>query len=101
MSVKNKTKEQILEDAGKHGVVVKGNNTGGGIETHEYERMAISVRCTQDIENSIDKLVLQIKASNESRGQLSHKIYCLNKVLAGATVTIALCTALSLYVQLV
>ena len=98
MSFKNKTKEQILEDAGKYDVVVKADNTGGGIEIHEYERMAISVKCTQDIENAIDKLVLQIKASNQSSDQLSRKIYFLNWVLVGATVIIALCTVLSLFV---
>jgi len=98
MSFKNKTKEQILEDAGKYDVVVKVDNTGGGIEIHEYERMAISVKCTQDIENAIDKLVLQIKASNQSSDQLSRKIYFLNWVLVGATVIIALCTVLSLFV---
>ena len=66
MDFDNKDKEQILKDAGSQGVVYKADNTGGGIEAHEYEKLAITVKCTQDLEKSIDKLVGQIKDSTEN-----------------------------------
>jgi len=97
MDFDNKDKEQILKDAGSQGVVYKADNTGGGIEAHEYEKLAITVKCTQDLEKSIDKLVGQIKDSTESSDRLSRKIYFLDWILVFATVILALCTVLSLF----
>lgn len=96
MDFENKNKEQILKDAGERGVVSKIDNTGGAIEAHEYEKLAITVKCTQDIEKAIGLLVGQIKESAESNDRLSKKIYYLNWILAGATVIIALYPVLNL-----
>lgn len=96
MTIENKDKEQILKDAGKLGVVSKKDNSGGAIEAHEYEKLAITVKCTQDIEKAIGNLVEQIKESSKSNNSLSRKLYFLNWVLVGATVIISLCTVLSL-----
>ncbi|MDL1982996.1 MAG: hypothetical protein LWX54_02195 [Deltaproteobacteria bacterium] len=97
MDFENKDKEQILRDAGNRGVVYKADNSGGGIEAHEYEKLAITVKCTQDLEKAINKLVSQMKKSTESNDRLSRKIYFLNWILVGATVIIALCTVLNLF----
>lgn len=96
MDFENKDKEQILKDAGERGVVSKEDNSGGAIETHEYEKLAITVKCTQDIEKAIGFLIGQIKESAESNDRLSKKIYYLNWILAGATVIIALYPVLTL-----
>lgn len=97
MEFENKDKEQILKDAGSQGVVYKADNSGGRIEAHEYEKMAITVKCTQDLEKAIGKLVGQMKESTKSNDRLSGKIYFLNWILVGATGIIALCTVLSLF----
>ncbi len=98
MDFENKNKEQILKEAGDKGVISKADNSGGGIEVHEYEKLAITVKCTQDIESSIGNLVNQMKNNAESNNKLSTKILCLNWVLVGATIIIAACTALSLFI---
>jgi len=98
MDFENKDKEQILKDAGDKGVVYKIDNSGGGIEAHEYEKLAITVKRTQDIESAIGNLVDQMKKSAESNDKLSNKILYLNWVLVGATIIIAVCTAFSLFI---
>ncbi|MDZ7697404.1 MAG: hypothetical protein U5R49_10940 [Deltaproteobacteria bacterium] len=98
MDVENKNKEQILNEAASKGVVSKADNSGGGIEVHEYEKLAITVKCTQDIESAIGNLVNQMKKNAESNDKLSTKILYLNWVLVGATIIIAACTALSLFI---
>lgn len=97
MDFENKDKEQILKDAGKRGVVLKADNSGGAIEAHEYEKLAITVKCTQDLEKALAKLVAQIRENSESNDRLAKKIYFLNWVLAGATVIIALSAIISLF----
>jgi len=97
MDFEGKDKEQILKDAGGQGVVYKADNTGGAIDAHEYEKMAINVKCTQDIEKSIGRLAKQLENSSDSSDRLSRRLYYLNWILAGATVIIAICTVISLY----
>ena len=98
MDFENKDKEQILKEAGGKGVAFKADNSGGAIEGHDYEKLAITVKCTQDIESAIGNLVNQMKKSAESNDNLSTKILYLNWVLVGATIIIAACTALSLFI---
>jgi hypothetical protein len=69
--VEGKTKNEILEDL--YGTAQPRSTV------HEQQKMAIFVRCTEDIEKAIDKWA---KSSNK----LGNQVFCLNIMLGIITV---------------
>ena len=77
--IENKDKNTILKEM--YGTAQPGSTV------HEQQKMAIIVRCTEDIETAM-------KVASESANKLSKKMYALNWILALATLIGALATAL-------
>ena len=61
---------------------------------HQIRKLAIQVRCVEDIEKSIKTLEASINRNSESSNNLARRVYYLNWILAVATVVIAAFTAL-------
>jgi hypothetical protein len=98
--IKDKSKAQILAD------LVGTAHPGSPV--HEQQKMAIIVRCVEDVEGKIGSLTDVIDAANRSNAELANKLYTLNFTLTAATWVAGIATAigtviafLNLYVQLV
>ena len=61
---------------------------------HQIRKLAIQVRCVEDIEKSIKTLEASINKNAESSTNLARKVAYLNGVLTIATVVIAAFTVL-------
>jgi hypothetical protein len=82
--VKGKNKNQILEE-------LKDTPEVGSL-VHEQQKAALIVRCTEDIEASLNALKNQLKENAESSDRLGVKVFWLNIVLALATLVGAIAT---------
>lgn len=82
--IKNKTKEEILAD-------LKGTAEPGSI-VYEQQKMAIIVRCVQDLEKSLKSLEESIIKSSESTNNLSNRLFWLEVFLVIATIVGAIAT---------
>lgn len=80
--IKGKNKNTILEE-------MYGTASPCSV-VHEQQKMAIPVRCTEDIEKVMQE-------SSKSAERLSRKIYFLNWILAAATLVGAIATAAMAY----
>ncbi len=87
--VANKSKNEILED-------MYGTSHPGSI-VHEQQKAAISVRCTEEIEQALNTLTQQLMVNNESSQKVSSRILWLNIVLAIAAVVGATATAVTAF----
>ena len=83
--IKDKTKEEILADL--YGTA-KPSST-----VHEQQKMAIIVRCTQDLEESLKNLEESMIKSSESTNKLSNRLFWLEILLVAATIVGAIATA--------
>jgi hypothetical protein len=83
--IKNKTKEEILAD-------LKGTAEPSSV-VHEQQKMAIIVRCTQDLEKSLKSLEESQIKSSESTNKLSNRLVWLEITLVVATIVGAIATA--------
>ncbi len=83
--IKDKTKEQILAEL--HGTAEPGS------VVHEQQKMAILVRCTQDLERRISELTGAIEGASKESKDLGVKVVSLTRILAIATVLGAIATA--------
>ena len=81
-----KSKNEILEDMADTAEV--------GSVVHEQQKAGIVVRCTEDIETSIDGLKEQLAENAKSSDKLSGRVFFLNIILTAATVVGAIATAL-------
>jgi len=87
MYIKDKSKEQILADL--YGTAEPGS------EVHEQQKMAILVRCTQDLEAQIRGLTSAMEEANAGNKRLNGKLLFLNLILTLATVVGAAATLLA------
>ena len=53
---------------------------------HEIRKLAVYVRCVEDIENSIGNLEISMNKNAESSNNLAQKVFYLNIILTVATV---------------
>jgi len=83
--IKDKTKEEILAD-------LKGTAEPGSV-VHEQQKMAIIVRCTQDLEKSLKNLEESQIKSSDSMNKLSNRLFWLEIILVAATIVGAIATA--------
>lgn len=91
------TKKQILKEIENEGIVEKADNSGGRIEKNEFRKLKILVKCTEDIEESINNLSNQIRESANSNNALSVRIWWLNFILTVATIVIAAGALVTIY----
>jgi len=82
-------KKIILQEILDEGLVEKTDNSGGKTEKNEFRKLQVLVKCTEDIEVSINHLSNQIQESTNINNSLSKRIYYLNFILTVATVVIA------------
>ena len=64
---------------------------------HQIRKLAIQVRCTEDIVKSLSNLEASINKNAESNEKLSKKVFYLNFILTIATVVAAAATVLALF----
>jgi hypothetical protein len=64
---------------------------------HQIRKLAIQVRCTEDIVKSFSNLEASINKTAESSEKLSKKVFYLNFILTVATVVAAAATVLALF----
>ncbi len=76
--IKGRDKNQILGDLIDIGQP--------GSEVHEQQKMAIIVRCTEDLEKAVDRLRESLAQSASSADKLSNRVFWLNVVITLATV---------------
>ena len=57
-----------------------------GSEVHEQQKAALTVRCTEDIEQSLGALQAQLEQNAASSDKVSSRLFWLNVVLTFATV---------------
>jgi hypothetical protein len=84
--IKDKTKEQILAEL--HGTAEPGS------VVHEQQKMAILVRCTQDLEKRISELTGAIEGASKESKDLGMRVVALTRVLTIATALGAIAAAL-------
>jgi hypothetical protein len=80
----NKSKSEILS--------MIGHAAEPGTRLHEQLVAAITVRCTEDLEQSLKSLENSQIRSSESTERLSRRVFWLNVILTAATVIGALAT---------
>lgn len=61
---------------------------------HQIRKLAIQVKCVEDVEKSIKTLEASINRDSESSNNLARKVVFLDWILACATVVIAIFTGL-------
>ncbi|MCK4734402.1 MAG: hypothetical protein KAT65_18245 [Methanophagales archaeon] len=83
--IEDKTKEEILAD-------LKGTAEPRSV-VHEQQKMAIIVRCTQDLEKSLKNLEKSQIKSSDSMNKLSNRLFWLEIILVAATIVGAIATA--------
>ncbi len=88
--VDGKDKSDILDE------FIKDYKTPESAE-HQIRKLAIQVRCVEDIEKSIKTLEASINRNSESSNNLAIKVFYLNWILVAATVVIAAFTALPFF----
>ncbi len=81
-----KNQNEILED-------MIGTAEAGSI-VFEQQKAGILIRCTEDIEISINGLKEQLAENAKSSDKLSERVFCLNIILTIATVIGAIATVL-------
>lgn len=85
----NKSKDQILRDL---------NGTAQpGSSVHEQQKMAVIVRCTEDLEKALNNHKESMNNNAESSQKLSNKIFWLNIILASATIIGLLLTIIKFF----
>lgn len=84
--VRNKTKEELLSQLLETAKV--------GTPVYEQQRMAIIVRCTQDLEARFTELTSALSKGIESGTVLNKRLFWLNGVLTTATLIGAIATVL-------
>lgn len=82
--VKGKDKSQILDDLA--------GTAQPGSRIHEQQKAAITVRCTEDLQDSLCSLGKQLEINAKSSDKVGQKIFWLNVVLALATLVGAIAT---------
>ena len=87
--VTEKSKNEILE--------AMPGTAEPGSPIHEQQKSAILVRCTEDIEDSFQKLGAQLTESVTATEKMSNRIYWLNVVLAVASLIGAIATVVIAY----
>lgn len=105
--IKGKTADEILKD------LVSTAEPGSPV--HEQQKMAILVRCTDDLSGKVsdlshtiegidasmrtqmNTLTATISTANKESALLANRLYFLNIVLAAATVIASIATAISAY----
>ncbi|MEW6025692.1 MAG: hypothetical protein AB1599_00145 [Planctomycetota bacterium] len=87
--VKDKDKNQILSE-------LKGTALPGSV-VHEQQKMAIMIRCTEDIEKTIEGLRKQIELSTKETSSLNRGVFWLTFILAVATVVGAFATVWNVF----
>ncbi len=87
--VEGKDKNAILEE-----MIDRDGAFPPGSEVHEQRKAGIVVRCTEDIEISMNSLKEQLIENSKSSHELSNRLFWLNGVLTVATVLGAVATVL-------
>ncbi len=77
--IAGKDKNKILEELPKTAEV--------GSQIHEQQKMAIIVRCTEDLEKSFLNLTNSLSKSSEQADILSKRVFWLNVVIALAALS--------------
>lgn len=76
-SIEKKSKNQLVEELSKLGYPNL---------DHEKQKMAILVRCTEDLEESLKSLEDSMNSNANSSNNLADKVMWLNTILTVATV---------------
>ncbi len=76
--VKDKSKNEILEE-------LVGTAVPGSV-IHEQQKMAIIVRCTEDLEKALSSLETSMNNNAKSSDNLAKKVFFLDIILTLATV---------------
>ena len=87
--IDNKDKFEILKDFVE-------DYTAPDTSQHQIRKLAIQVRCTEDIEKSIGNLEASINKNAESNDRLARKVFYLNIVLTVATALAAIAALIGL-----
>ncbi len=77
--IDGKSKKELLSEFDTY--YVKPEN-----KDHQIIKQAILVKCTEDVENSINSLERSLSANAQSSQQLATKVFHLNIILAIATI---------------
>jgi Mg2+/citrate symporter len=86
--VRDRDKNEIL--------AALGDEAQPGSQVHEQQKMAITVRCTEDIEKAIAGLSATLKENADSNDKLSRKVFWLNVILTIATVAASIISGIAL-----
>jgi hypothetical protein len=92
-------KKKLLQEIMDEGLVERDDNSGGMMEKNEFRKLQVLVKCTEDVKISINHLSDQIQESTNINNSLSKRIYCLNFILAVATLVIAVGSVITIYFE--
>lgn len=87
--IKGKDKNQLLSEL--LGTAQPGSSV------HEQQKMAILVRCTEDLEAVLDRLRQSLAESSVAADRLASKVFWLNVVITCATVAGVIVAIVAIY----